>query len=77
MMARSIALDADCAAICGLAADAIARGSEHAAAICALCAQICKACGDECSKHEADHCKACAKPCLKCAQKCGTMAHTA
>ena len=43
MMARCIALDADCAAICGLAADAMARNSEHAAAICALCAQICKA----------------------------------
>ena len=50
MMARCIALDADCAAICGFAADAMERNSEHAAAICALCAQICKACAEECAK---------------------------
>ena len=52
------------------AADAVARCSEHAAAICALCAQICKACADECAKHEANHCKAYAQACLKCAQAC-------
>lgn len=82
MLARCIALNADCAAICGLAADAMARNSEHAAAICALCAQICKACGDECAKYEADHCKAdhckaCAQACLKCAQECDAMARAA
>ena len=37
MMARCIALDTDCAAICQLAAAAVARGSEHATAIdCSL-----------------------------------------
>ncbi len=38
MMARCIALDADCAAICGLAADAMST-TASTAAICALCAQ--------------------------------------
>ncbi|AFU44933.1 four-helix bundle copper-binding protein [Acidovorax sp. KKS102] len=77
MMARCIALDVDCAAACSFAADAMARNSEHAAAICALCAQICKACADECARHEADHCKACAQACLKCAQECDAMARAA
>ena len=75
MMARCIALDADCAAACSLAADVMARRSEYAEAICALCAQICKACGDECARHEAEHCKACAAACHKCAQECAAMAH--
>jgi hypothetical protein len=60
MMARCIALDADCAAACSLAADVMARRSEYAEAICALCAQICKAC---------------AAACHKCAQECAAMAH--
>ena len=34
MMARCIALDMDCAAICQLAAATIARGSEHTKEIC-------------------------------------------
>lgn len=74
MMARCIALDVDCAAICSLAANAMARNSEQAQAICALCAKICRACGDECAKHEAQHCKDCAKACYRCADECAAMA---
>ena len=74
MMARCIALDADCAAMCTLAANAMARNSEHAKAICALCADICRACGDECVKHNAAHCKACAAACRQCAEECAAMA---
>ncbi|KRC26319.1 MULTISPECIES: four-helix bundle copper-binding protein [unclassified Acidovorax] len=74
MMVRCIALDADCAAVCSFAASAMARNSEHAKAICALCAEICQACGDECAKHEAEHCQACAAECHKCAQECRSMA---
>jgi len=58
MMARCIALDMDCAAACQLAAATMARGSEFAKAICALCADICQACGEECAKHKHDHCQA-------------------
>ena len=74
MMVRCIALDMDCAQICALAAAAMARGSEHANAICALCADICQTCGDECSRHEMAHCQQCAKACFDCAKECRQMA---
>jgi hypothetical protein len=74
MMARCIALDMDCAAICRLAAGYMARGSEFAKELCLLCAQVCQACGDECSKHQHDHCQACAQACLRCAEECRRMA---
>ena len=72
-MARCIALDIDCAAICRLASGAMARGSEQAQAICALCADICEACGDECAKHQMEHCKVCAEACRRCADECRRM----
>lgn len=77
MMARCIALDIDCAAICQLAAAAMARGSEKAQAICALCADICEACGQECGQHQHEHCQQCAQACRQCAQGCRSMASNA
>jgi hypothetical protein len=77
MMARCIALDMDCAAICQLAAAAMARGSEHARHFCAECADVCQACGDECARHDMDHCQACAKACHECARECRKMAEMA
>lgn len=74
MMARCVALDMDCADICALAAAMMARGSEHAQAICSLCADICQACGDECAKHDMAHCQDRAKACHQCAEACRTMA---
>ena len=74
MMARCIAMDMDCAAACSFAAGAMARGSEHAKAICALCADICQKCGDECAKHKMEHCQQCAKACHSCADECRKMA---
>ena len=74
MMARCIALDIDCAAVCQLASAAMARGSEQAQAICTLCADFCAACGDECSQHSTDHCQACAQACRRCADECRQMA---
>ncbi len=75
MMAKCIALDMDCAALCQLAAAAMARGSDHAGAICRLCAEVCRACGAECGGHEAQHCKDCADACRRCAEACSSMAH--
>lgn len=72
-MARCIALDIDCAAVCMLAAGAMARDSEHAQVICALCAELCDACGDECGKHAMGHCQECAEQCRRCAQACRQM----
>lgn len=73
-MARCIALDIDCAALCRLAAGYMARGSEFAQAVCALCAQVCEACSAECSQHRHDHCQACAQACRRCAEECRKMA---
>ncbi|WP_157264741.1 four-helix bundle copper-binding protein [Azohydromonas aeria] len=70
-MARCIALDIDCAEVCRLASAAMARDSEHAQAICALCAQLCEACGTECGRHHhMEHCQECAEACLVCAAAC-------
>jgi hypothetical protein len=75
MMARCIELDRDCADICSLAAKLMARGSEFAQKFCALCAEVCQACGDECNKHaQMDHCKRCADACYRCAEECRKMA---
>ncbi|MDP3759712.1 MAG: four-helix bundle copper-binding protein [Ramlibacter sp.] len=73
-MARCIAFDVDCAEICVLAAAAMSRGSEHAKAICALCVDVCQACGDECATHKVQHCQDCALACRECAQQCRKMA---
>lgn len=76
-MARCIALDMDCAQICRMAAAYMARGSEFAKAICQLCADVCKTCGDECGKHQMAHCQECAQACHRCAEECRRMAAAA
>lgn len=76
-MALCIQLDTDCAAICRLAAGFMARGSDHAAAVCRVCAEICEACGEECSRHPMDHCRQCAEACRRCAEECRRMAAAA
>ena len=73
-MARCIALDMDCAAICRLAVSYMARDSQFAAALCTLCADVCDACGAECGKHDMQHCRACAEACRRCAEECRRMA---
>jgi hypothetical protein len=73
-MARCIRLDMDCAALCRLAAGAMARDSECAGAICAVCAQICDMCGEECDRHPHDHCRQCAQACKDCAESCRAIA---
>ena len=76
-MARCIALDMDCAGICRYAAGVMARGGEHAQAVCTLCADICEACGEECARHPMDHCPACAQACRRCAAECRRMSQAA
>lgn len=68
-------LDADCAAICRLAASAMARDSEMAKQICRLCIEICLACANECGRHSHSHCQACASACRKCAAAFQAMIH--
>ena len=73
-MARCIALDLDCAAICRLAAAFMARDSRFAGAVCGICADVCEACAGECAKHEMEHCQACAEACRRCSAECRRMA---
>ena len=74
-MTRCIALDVDCAQICRLAAGYMSRASECARDLCALCAEVCEACGDECAKHQKmEHCRQCAEACRHCAEECRRMA---
>ena len=70
MMVRCIQLDHDCADICALTARFVARGSEHAGHLLRECAEICRACGDECAQHQMDHCQACAQACRQCEEAC-------
>lgn len=74
-MARCIALDIDCAAIRRMAAGYMARGSEFANQLCALCADVCQACGEECAKHQYAHCQECAQACRRCAEECRHMSN--
>lgn len=74
MLARCIQLNNDCGAICLLAVQAMASGSEYANQICKLCAEICTACAEECEKNaNMEHCKICAAACRKCATECNNM----
>ena len=73
-MARCIALDMDCAQVCRTAAALMARGSDHAAALCRVCETVCRACAAECGQHQMDHCQQCAQACRECADACAKMA---
>ncbi|MEW6468836.1 MAG: four-helix bundle copper-binding protein [Bacteroidota bacterium] len=75
MMARCIELNRDCAEVCLLAASLVARDSENADNMLALCANLCTACAEECEKHSQDHCKRCAQVCRACAELCQSPAH--
>lgn len=74
MMVRCIRLDRDCAKICHLAASFVASHSDHTAAVLQLCAQLCRACGDECAQHNMDHCQECARACRECEEACRSYA---
>lgn len=73
-MARCIAFDMDCTDLCRLASALMARGSEYARDVCRICATVCEACADECSKHAMDHCQRCAEACRRCAHECKGVA---
>jgi len=64
----------DCADICGLTANFIARGSVFAKYTAALCACVCQTCGQECARFPDQMSQNCARVCLNCAQACGAFA---
>ncbi len=56
------------------AAQLMSLGSDKAKEVCQLCADICDACGNECSKHtHSKHCQECAEACKACAEECRKM----
>ncbi|TYP57635.1 uncharacterized protein DUF326 [Thermosediminibacter litoriperuensis] len=65
----------DCADICSLASQFMARNSAFAKQICSLCADICEACARECEMFKDAHCQQCADICRRCAQECRYMAN--
>jgi hypothetical protein len=69
---QHVRLMTDCAAMCRLTADAMARKSQFHRQLCALCAEVCEACADSCDA--LDGMAACAKTCRLCAQACRHMA---
>lgn len=73
MMAKCIRFDRDCAEACWAAAAFMSRGSQFAQELCGLCAEICDACGNECTRHQMDHCQECAAACKRCADECRSM----
>lgn len=66
----------DCAHICTVAVDFMARESEFAPAICRGCVEICTACARGCEAiHASDALmRRCAEACRACAASCERMA---
>lgn len=74
-LTHCVRLDSDCAAVCRLTAELLARGSEFSSAIAVLCAEVCEACSDECERHaDMEHCRICAEACRQCARECRIVA---
>ena len=78
---KCIRLNLDCAAVCRLTAELLARPSRRDEpalhAQLDACIRMCTACGDECGRHAAmgmEHCAVCAESCRACADACRKMA---
>lgn len=64
----------DCAAICRLVAQLIARDSRFAREMYLVCARVCEVTAAECERHAADHCHVSADICRSCAEQCRRIA---
>ena len=69
-----VKLTLDCAAICRLVAELIARDSRFTREMYLVCARVCDATAAECEKHTADHCHISAQTCRNCADECRRLA---
>ncbi len=69
----------DCADMCTTTARVLSRHTGYDAdltrAVLQACAQVCKLCGDECSKHAEmhEHCRVCAEACRRCEEACNRV----
>ena len=70
MRAKQTMLLRDCADICGLTANYIARDAIFKRHSAILCADICDACGKECDKFPDKESRNCAQICFHCAMQC-------
>lgn len=64
----------DCIAMCTACVQLLASQSNYSKRVCAICAELCKACADECAKFDSDICQQCATKCNSCAESCQKMA---
>jgi hypothetical protein len=60
----------DCADVCALVSQMIARNSINAKFLCSICANICDACAKACGKCQNACCQKCAEICKQCADAC-------
>lgn len=68
----------DCSEICETSANFMERDSRHHARTCAVCAEVCRACEQECRRMGDDPMmKRCADACRRCAESCQRMAQMA
>lgn len=70
---------ADCAQICAVSANYMLRGSPRHGRTCAVCAEVCRECAEECERMAGgDRLMArCAEVCRRCAESCDRMAAAA
>lgn len=68
----------DCAEVCLVTAKMLSAKSKFSCKVCALCAEICENCAQECAKHsELRQCKTCVESCLKCMEECKKVCNDA
>lgn len=66
----------DCAEICQTSANFMLRGSDLHQRTCAVCAEVCRACAEDCGRMAGGDqmMKNCAEQCRRCAESCERMA---
>lgn len=66
----------DCAQMCMITADFMARESSLHGRTCSLCAELCRSCAESCMRVAGDDqtVKQCAELCRRCAESCDHMA---
>lgn len=69
---QHVRLMMDCVEICLASANAMARKSQFHRNLCALCAEACEACADDCAKLAGM--EDCVTVCRACAKSCSAMA---
>ena len=71
-----IVLLLDCSEICQISANFMLRSSDRHHLTCGVCAEICRACADDCERLAGDDqmMRQCAEECRRCAESCERMA---